>query len=183
MLSSYHWQITTHLCITMCCWLSAFSCGNLASITQPTTNQWWSWWRNSINMKPTRGPIRPNLQMFWLMILVSRLKFKDEKKKHFLQAGLLKAQLYELKILGSAIAIYFHQGFDTSSLFMRDVSRIRCTSWKHFGFQGSWWPLETTNCGWRNQCPQSLFGWYRLIKYLQLVGLYTRLFSSGDSRF
>ena len=94
----------------------------------------------------------------------------------------LGARGHLLKILGVAIAIYFHQGFDTSSLFMWDVSRIRCTPWKHFGFQGSWWPVEeTTNCGWVSAL--SLFGWYRLIKYLQFVGFYALWFSSRDSKF
>ena len=53
----------------MCCWLSAFSCGNLASITQPTTNQWWF--------------LVKKLQMNLVDDSVSRLKFMDEKKTCF----------------------------------------------------------------------------------------------------
>ena len=146
---------------------------------------------------------RPNSAKSWdvlLMILVSRLKFKDVRNNRFLQVGLLTAQLYLenrwrsplpcipfitaplgarghlLKILGSGDRHLLSPGFRRIISFY-----VRCFSHQTHSLEALWIPRVLVACWGNNklrmkECPQSLFGWYRLIKYLQFVGFYALWF-------
>lgn len=83
---------------SLCCWFSAFSCGALAPITQLSQpvmvlvkklHQDWA----------TRGPIRPNLQMFWLMIL-SLVSNSRMRKETFFASGTFEGSIIWVENFG-----------------------------------------------------------------------------------
>lgn len=148
MLSSYHWQITTHRCITMS-WImfSVLSHHSALCVAgfQPSAagpwlpslssaNQWWFWWRNSIKIEQREAQFGQIFRCFgWWFCLSSQIQ--GWEKRHFLQAGLLKAQLYELKILGSGDRHLLSPGFRHIISFY-----VRCFSHQMHFLEALWIP-------------------------------------------